>query len=141
MTICGHSLGGALATLLALDLAATAADPANPEYAEFRNPTVYTYGSPRTGDSAFANKFNQEVTDSNRIENRLDIVPHLPPPWLNYEHVNTPYELTPVQVNYGLYCEHSITTYLYLLSLQTLPSGGTLIPLEPQCQPGSQPQG
>jgi hypothetical protein len=141
VTICGHSLGGALATLLALDLAATAADPANPEYAEFRNPTVYTYGSPRTGDSAFANKFNQEVTDSNRIENRLDIVPHLPPPWLNYEHVNTPYELTPVQVNYGLYCEHSITTYLYLLSLQTLPSGGTLIPLEPQCQPGSQPQG
>jgi len=137
VTICGHSLGGALATLLALDLAATAAHPANTQYVQFANPAAYTYASPRTGDSVFANTFNQVVPNSNRIENRLDIVPHLPPQFMNYEHVNTPYELTPTQVNYGLYCEHSITTYLNLLSLQ---SGGAVIPLEPQCQSGPLPQ-
>jgi pimeloyl-ACP methyl ester carboxylesterase len=40
MTVCGHSLGGALATLLALDLAASTG---------FSHPVVYTYASPRTG--------------------------------------------------------------------------------------------
>ena len=132
VTICGHSLGGALATLLALDLAATAANPANAAYAPFRNPTVYTYASPRTGDSMFAATYNQVVLNSNRIENRFDLVPHLPPTWMGYQHVLAPWELTPDQyVKYGLYCEHSITTYLYLMSLQ---AGGAVIPLESQCQ-------
>jgi Lipase (class 3) len=137
VTICGHSLGGALATLLVLDLAATAADPANTKYQRFANPAAYTYASPRTGDSVFATKFDQVVPNSNRIENRLDIVPHLPPVFMGYAHVNTPYELTPTQVNYSLYCEHSITTYLNLLSLR---SGGPVIPLEPQCQSGPPPK-
>jgi len=137
VTVCGHSLGGALATLLVLDLAATAADPAKTQYQRFANPVAYTYASPRTGDSAFAAKFNQVVPSSNRIENRLDIVPHLPAVFMHYAHVNTPYELTPTQVNYSLYCEHSITTYLNLLSLR---SGGPVIPLEPQCQSGPPPR-
>lgn len=131
VTVCGHSLGGALATLLALDLAANTV---------FRQPAVYTYASPRTGDSLFANTFNQAVKNSNRIFNRLDIVPTLPPPVL-YEHVLSPYELNPIRllplppkilVADSLTCEHSILTYLYLLSLQ---SGGPVIPLEAGCQP------
>jgi Lipase (class 3) len=147
VTICGHSLGGALATLLALDLATTAADPAKQGYAQFANPAAYTYASPRTGNAQFVTEFDRLVPNSNRIENRLDIVPHLPPTFLGYQHVNTAYELTPTQVNYSLYCEHSLTTYLYLLSLQTLQAGGTVIRLEPQCQSGppppapAQPQG
>ena len=52
VTVCGHSLGGALATLLALDVAANTA---------FSNPAVYTYGSPRTGDSLFAGTYDQVV--------------------------------------------------------------------------------
>ena len=132
VTICGHSLGGALATLLALDLAATAANPANAAYAQFRNPTVFTYASPRTGDSMFAATYNQVVTNSNRIENRFDLVPHLPATWMGYQHVLAPWELTPDQhVKYDLYCEHSITTYLYLMSRQ---AGGAVIPLENKCQ-------
>ena len=71
LTICGHSLGAALATLLALDVAANSS---------FRNPTVYTYASPRTGDPAFASTYNQVVPDTFRIANRVDLVPKLPFP-------------------------------------------------------------
>jgi hypothetical protein len=131
VTICGHSLGGALATLLALDVAANTV---------FNEPAVYSYGSPRTGDSLFASTYNQVVKNSYRIANRLDIIPALPPP-PDYEHVLNPYELNPVRlvplppkvlVKSTLACEHSLATYLYLLSLQ---SGGPVIPLESSCQP------
>ena len=129
--ICGHSLGGALATLLALDVAANTA---------FTNPAVYTYGSPRTGDSLFAATYDQVVKNSWRVANRLDIVPALPPP-VDYEHVLNPYEVNPVRlvplppkvlVKSTLPCEHSLVTYLYLLSLQ---SGGPVLALEPACKP------
>jgi predicted lipase len=131
MTICGHSLGGALATLLALDVAANTA---------FNNPAVYTYGSPRTGDSLFASTFDQVVKNSYRVANRLDIVPTLPPP-VDYEHVLNPVDLNPIRllpwppkvlVKFNPGCEHSLITYMYLLSLE---SGGAVIPLESTCQP------
>ena len=133
VTVCGHSLGGALATLLALDLTANGTAP-------FNKPAAYTYASPRTGDSSFAATYNQAVMNSYRIANRLDIVPQLPPAPL-YEHVAAPYELNPIQflppppkvlVNESLQCEHSLNTYLYLLSLQ---SSGAVIPLDAACQP------
>lgn len=133
VTVCGHSLGGALATLLALDLTANGKAP-------FNQSAAYTYGSPRTGDSSFAATYNQAVMNSHRIANRLDIVPQVPPPAL-YEHVAAPYELNPIQflpfppkvlVAENLPCEHSLNTYLYLLSLQ---SGGPVIPLDAACQP------
>jgi hypothetical protein len=124
VTICGHSLGGALATLLALDVAANSA---------FTDPSVYTYASPRTGDPLFASTFDQVVKNSYRIANRLDVITALPPMFAGYDHVLTPYELNPVRlVNCTLICEHSLATYLYLLSLQ---SGGPVLPLEPACKP------
>jgi predicted lipase len=131
VTICGHSLGGALATLLALDVAANTV---------FKDPAAYTFGSPRTVDSLFASTYDQVVKTSYRIVNRLDIVPTLPPP-VDYEHVLNPYELNPIQflplppkilVKFDPGCEHSLQTYLYLLSLQ---SGGPVLPLESTCQP------
>jgi hypothetical protein len=131
VTVCGHSLGGALATLLALDLAANTA---------FKSPVAYSYGSPRTGDSLFAATYDQVVTNSQRIENRLDLIPKLPPS-PPYQDVLNPFELNPVRlwpppaqvlVEFTPSCEHSLTTYLYLLSLQ---SGGAVIPLESACQP------
>jgi len=130
LTICGHSLGGALATLLALDVAANTA---------FKNPTVYTYASPRTGGPQFADTYNQVVPDTSRIAGRLDLVPKLPLPPL-YEHVNTLYELNSVKlaippkilVKPDLVCLHILTSYLHLLSLQ---AGGTVLPLLPTCVP------
>jgi hypothetical protein len=131
LTICGHSLGGALVTLLALDVAANS---------KFTNPMVFSYASPRTGDPSFASTYNQVVKNSIRIANRLDIVPMLPlPP--SYEHVLTLNEVTPIQllplpprilVNPTIACEHSLDTYLYLLSLG---SGGPVIPLDSTCEP------
>lgn len=129
VTICGHSLGGSLATLLALDVAANTT---------FNNPTVYTCASPRTGDPAFASTYNQVLKNSFRVANRLDLVPHLPSPPI-YEHVNDSYELNPIQllppkmlVSPTIVCEHSLDSYLHLLSLA---SGGPVLPLDPTCVP------
>jgi Lipase (class 3) len=131
LTICGHSLGGALVTLLALDVAANTT---------FKNPTVYSYASPRTGDPSFADTYNQVVKNTFRIANRVDLVPMLPlPP--SYQHVHTLSELNPIRflplppkilVNLTVPCAHSLDTYLYLLSLN---SGGPVIPLDPACEP------
>ena len=116
---------------MALDVAANST---------FKNPTVYTYASPRTGDPAFASTYNQVVKNSFRIANRLDLVPHLPLP-TDYQHVLRPTELTPIQflplppkilVEPTIACEHSLDTYLYLLSLA---AGGPVIPLDPTCVP------
>jgi Lipase (class 3) len=131
ITISGHSLGGALATLLALDVAANTS---------FKQPIVYTYASPRTGDTAFANTYNQVITNSFRIANRVDLVPKLPLPPV-YDHVNALYEVNPVRLlplppkillNPTLTCEHSLNSYLYLLSLA---AGGAVVPLDHACSP------
>lgn len=129
VTVCGHSLGGALATLLGLDVAVNTI---------FKNPTVYTYASPRTGDSAFTAFYDHMVPNTIRVANRMDLVPKLPMPPL-YDHVSTPSELNPVQmlplppkvlVKPTLACEHILDTYLYLLSLA---AGGEVIPLDAGC--------
>jgi lipase (class 3) len=130
LTICGHSLGGALATLLALDVAANTA---------YKNPVVYTYGSPRCGGPLFASTYNQVVPNTFRVAGRLDLVPKLPLPPL-YEHVNTLYELNSVQLGVppkilirpDLACLHVLSSYLFLLSRL---AGGTILPLQPACVP------
>jgi len=115
LTICGHSLGGALATLQALDAVANS---------QFKNPTVYTYASPRTGDSQFASTYNGKVPNTFRIANRVDVVPKLPafPP---YEHVQGHFGISAIQilppailVEPNVVCEHVLETYLHLLSKQ-----------------------
>lgn len=131
LTVCGHSLGGALATLAALDIAANAPPP-------FKNPTVYTYASPRTGDGQFAAKYSQMAPNTFRIANELDVVPKVPldPP---YQHVSgefalKPYTLLPPKlfVEPNLVCLHTLTSYLYLLSLR---AGGQTLEPKVQCQP------
>jgi hypothetical protein len=106
----------------------------------FKDPTVYTYASPRTGDPAFASTYNQVVKNTFRIANRIDLVPKLPFPPV-YEHVLAPFELNPIQllpmpprilVRSELACEHSLNSYLYLMSLN---SGGTVLPLDAACAP------
>lgn len=131
ITISGHSLGGALATLMALDVAANTS---------FKQPTVYTFASPRTGDTDFASTYNQVVKNSFRIANRIDLVPKLPLPPA-YDHVDGLYEVNPIRLlplppkillNATLSCEHALNSYLYLLSLA---AGGAVVPLDHACSP------
>ena len=132
LTICGHSLGGALATLLALDVAANLRAP-------FSSPAVYTYASPKAGDPLFASTYNHVVPNTVRIANRLDLVPKLPLPPL-YDHVSGLFELNPIKlsippkvlVKFDIPCEHILDTYQHLLSLL---AGGALLPLDPNCAP------
>jgi hypothetical protein len=125
-------LGGALATLLALDVAANTSSP-------FDNQAVYTYASPKAGDPQFVSTYNHVVPNTTRIANRMDLVPKLPLPPL-YEHVLGLSELNPVilgippkvLVKFDIVCEHILHTYLHLLSMM---AGGTVLPLDPQCVP------
>ena len=60
----GHSLGGALAVLAALDITCTLQ----------KTCTVATFGAPQVGDEMFADEFNARVS-SIRVVNPLDPVP------------------------------------------------------------------
>ncbi|MDJ0942804.1 MAG: lipase family protein [Kiloniellales bacterium] len=88
--VTGHSLGGALASLFALDLAASRSD---------LQVASTTFASPRVGDdnwqAAYDKTFGLE-TATYRVANYYDWVPSLPPEWLysdppegffNYRHV------------------------------------------------------
>lgn len=106
ITIAGHSLGAALATLLALDMAFNTRFPV----------TLYTLASPRVGDLVFHNLFNHAVPSAFRVANRLDIVTQTPPPLL-YFHVGDDTELVPPSImEFTVPCEHHLTTYFNMLA-------------------------
>ncbi|CAI7829552.1 unnamed protein product, partial [Closterium sp. NIES-54] len=88
----GHSLGGALATLSALDLQVSY-DLPSPSI------RVVTFGSPRVGNAAFAAYFRQKVPGSTRVTNWKDLVPHLPPATIGYHHVATEAWIIPDSVH------------------------------------------
>jgi predicted lipase len=74
LMICGHSLGGAVALLLAEWLRRK---PTKPKV------ILYTFGAPRTSDAAFV-KAAQPLTH-HRIVNHNDPVPAVPLPWMDAE--------------------------------------------------------
>lgn len=85
--ITGYSLGGALATFAAADIAAHY--PAL--QAQLR---LYSYASPRLGDPDFARFYSQLVPNSYRILNLADAVPMVPPSNTQkqrYVHVGQPW--------------------------------------------------
>jgi len=65
--VTGHSLGGAVATLAALELSALGFTT-----------SLYTFGSPRVGGTKFAMHVNSKIKDSFRIVHDNDLVPHVP---------------------------------------------------------------
>lgn len=65
--VSGHSLGGALATLATLHIG----------YLKNCQPVMYTFASPRVGNSGFAKYFKHKVSRAFRIANTEDIVPNL----------------------------------------------------------------
>jgi hypothetical protein len=67
--ISGHSLGGALAYVCAVDIHSTTQNS---------NIKVFTIGAPRPGNKAFADYFNKNIKRSIRYKNKGDIITKLP---------------------------------------------------------------
>ncbi|XVF65001.1 hypothetical protein PTKIN_Ptkin09bG0211600 [Pterospermum kingtungense] len=82
--VTGHSLGGALATLLALELSSSQLAKRGAI-----SVTMYNFGSPRVGNRRFAEVYNEKVKDSWRIVNHRDIIPTIPR-LMGYCHVAQP---------------------------------------------------
>lgn len=107
--ITGHSLGGALATLHAIDMAANS---------PFKQVVMYNYGSPRVGDTTFKRVYRSLVPYSIRFVNTDDLVPKLPPAIIQapitkrviyYNHVPSPIKFT-IQTE-SISGNHSLDTY------------------------------
>ena len=77
--VTGHSLGGALATLCALDLKISLGLP---------DVRVVSFGSPRVGNYIFAKWFEQEIGPHWRFTHDRDIVPSVPPGYMGFHHVS-----------------------------------------------------
>ena len=86
--ITGHSLGGALATILAWRLARHAILPDSVHI------YVVTFGAPRVGSPGFADAFDAlDNVTLWRVVNRHDVVPRVP--FVNYEHAGILIHLKP----------------------------------------------
>ncbi|CAE6394025.1 unnamed protein product [Rhizoctonia solani] len=79
VTLVGHSLGGALATLDALYLKLNL-----PSSAVIK---VVTYGQPRVGNQEFADLMDKKNFDFSRITNIEDVIPIVPGRFLGYHHI------------------------------------------------------
>ncbi|KIY53141.1 alpha/beta-hydrolase [Fistulina hepatica ATCC 64428] len=77
ITVVGHSLGGALSELDGLFFALNIPSASI---------TVRTYGTPRVGNSDFADLIDSKTPDFTRINNEHDLIPILPPQSWGYEH-------------------------------------------------------
>lgn len=79
--VTGHSLGAALATLLAARLAAQQTYPVQ---------GVYTFGSPRVGDTTFEGNYTRLLGERTfRFVNNEDLVTRVPPRSLGLRHVGS----------------------------------------------------
>lgn len=121
--VTGHSLGAALATLAAPELARAT---------RFSEPVLYNFASPRTGDPQFAGLVDALPT-SWRVVNTNDEVPKLPPvvtvvfhgdePTLYfYEHIDSEYPITfgrPIRDVTDLEADHAMCNYYATLCDQT----------------------
>lgn len=107
--IVGHSLGGALATMAAFDLAKVMSEP----------PLVYTYASPRVFNVVGGQLLATMVPTIYRIFNTEDFVPALPPSiWFSdlYLHVGYPTTFT---LNLGSIDKNHVDAYFAYLGLSS----------------------
>jgi triacylglycerol lipase len=72
--VTGHSLGGAMATLLGMDIVSRGVKA-----------KVVTFGSPRVGNSSLKRLFNRNLPGSLRVVHDKDCIPWMP--WWGFRHV------------------------------------------------------
>jgi pimeloyl-ACP methyl ester carboxylesterase len=80
--ITGHSLGAAVATVLAMRM--------QQDSHEFRVTALYTFGCPRVGDVKFCRLFDEMIRHYRYVNNN-DVVTRLPPPWTLARHTGFEY--------------------------------------------------
>lgn len=118
MHVTGHSLGGSLAVLNALDIATNLGV----------QPIMWTFGGPRVGNTHFKKAFDKAVESCVRVVNKPDKVPKVPPWEFGYHHVKGQYEIDSSKVaKHGLVCYHTMPTYLHMLESSS--------PLTEDCTP------
>ncbi len=116
IVVSGHSLGGPLATYLALDLARV--DPRQTIRGCY-------FASPHPGDDAFAAFFQETIGNYVVYNYVMDVVPRMPPTNIGYTSLANRRVITPAlakaEVTLGLGCNHHIVCYLAMLDYpQTL---------------------
>jgi predicted lipase len=99
ITVLGHSLGGAMATLTAVDL--------QRNFGRTRI-DVCTVGAPRVGKFVFRRKFNEAIPGCFRITNQFDIVPHVPSLVTGWNHAGEE-----IEVDGDVDSPHSLNAYLH----------------------------
>ncbi|ROV90666.1 hypothetical protein VPNG_10117 [Cytospora leucostoma] len=82
ITVTGHSLGGAVATLLGMHVRDAGHDA-----------DIYTYGSPRVGNEALARHITNQPGSNYRVTHLADAVARLPPMQLGFRHTSPEYWL------------------------------------------------
>jgi predicted lipase len=113
VTVTGHSLGGALATLCAVDI----------QY-NFNNQLSsiesYTFGAPKVGNDRFCKSYNQRVPKSYRFVYGMDIVAALPRWWQGYNHADQEFRIGPrFSWNFisARFTDHQIDKYINALKM------------------------
>lgn len=102
--ISGHSLGGALSTLAAIDIALNAP--------QLRSQLqLYTYASPRVGDPTFAAAHSQLIPNSYRVVNLADVIPLVPPTKLQGIYAHIGQEWAFLSQNGDVLPNHVVDTY------------------------------
>jgi predicted lipase len=102
--VSGHSLGSALATILALDIA-LAVPALQPRL------QVYVYASPRVGNPEFVRNYARILPNTFRITNLADPIPTMPPTKLRAEFVHVGEEWAFVNQGGDILPNHIVDTY------------------------------
>ncbi|XP_002525127.2 phospholipase A1-IIgamma [Ricinus communis] len=122
VTVTGHSLGAALATLSAVDIVANGLNRSDDQASKACPVTAFVFACPRTGDRAF-----REVSDSFsdlrilRVTNTPDIIPKVPPLAIGYRDVGQNLELDSRKSTYlkptGAFITwHNLEAYMHCIA-------------------------
>lgn len=102
--VSGHSLGSALATILALDIA-LAVPELQPQL------QVYVYASPRVGNPEFVRSYAEILPNTFRITNLADPIPTMPPTKMRAEFVHVGEEWAFINQGGDILPNHIVDTY------------------------------
>lgn len=115
VVVTGHSLGGAVGTIAGAHLRRTLS----------KSIDIYTYGSPRVGNSDFANYISTQSGSHYRITHGSDPVPRLPPALLGFRHTTPEYWIAAGAANDGVWAADEVSVCTGTSNLSC--NGGTIL--------------